>query len=138
MREWTIRQIHILENRETAQSELPPVFSHAGAGAAMAFHKQLEGYSKTSLVSLPRLSEKWNVGGIYVKDESKRFSLNAFKGLGGSYAMFRIICEKLGLDPARTSLNALTEGPYRESISQLEFVMTGELLKYSTYRLPDL
>ena len=122
MREWTIRQIHILENRETARSEVPSMFSHAGAGAARAFHEQLEGYSKTPLVSLPRLSEKWNVGGIYVKDESKRFALNAFKGLGGSYAMFRIICERLGLDPARTGLKALTDGPYRESISQLEFV----------------
>ncbi len=31
-------------------------------------------------------------------DESKRFGLNAFKGLGGSYALGRVIADKLGKD----------------------------------------
>ena len=122
MREWTSHQIRILERREAAQSEIPSLFSEEAAKASRTFHEQIPGYEKTPLVSLPHLAAKWNVGGIYVKDESKRFSLNAFKGLGGSYAMFRIICERLGLDPAKTSLQALTEGPNKDRISQIEFV----------------
>ena len=122
MKEWTIHQISILERRESEQSEIPSLFSDVGAKATRAFHEQINGYEKTPLVSLPNLAAKWNIRGIYVKDESKRFSLNSFKGLGGSYAMFRILCDKLGLDPAQTSLKELTGNAYKEQLSQLEFV----------------
>ena len=122
MREWTINEINILESIDTAHTMLPPLFGEAGAKASRAFHEQIEDYEKTPLVGLPHLAQKWNIGGIYVKDESKRFHLNAFKGLGGSYAMFRILCERLGLDPEKTCLQDLRGEAYREKISQLEFV----------------
>ena len=35
---------------------------------------------------------------ILVKDESKRFGLNAFKMLGGAYAIAQLLCEKYHLD----------------------------------------
>ncbi len=34
---------------------------------------------------------------ILVKDESKRFGLNAFKMLGGVYAIANLLCEKYGV-----------------------------------------
>lgn len=34
----------------------------------------------------------------FVKDESKRFGLNAFKMLGGAYAIAQLLCEKYHLD----------------------------------------
>lgn len=122
MKEWSVRQISILETGRSPRSELPPYFSETEAEKVRAFHEQIGAYKKTPLLSLPHLAARWGVAGIFVKDESKRFSLNAFKGLGGSYAMFRILCELLGLDPARTSLKELTEGANRERISQIEFV----------------
>jgi len=51
------------------------------------FHESLKDYKATPLIHLPNLSKKYNVGNIYVKDESYRFGLNAFKVLGASYAM---------------------------------------------------
>lgn len=122
MKAWSIHQINILENRGHIRSAIPPYFSETAAKAARTFHEQIPGYERTPLVSLPHLAAKWNIGGIYVKDESKRFSLNAFKGLGGSYAMFRVICDRLGLDPAKTGLKDFIEGEYRNEISQMEFV----------------
>ena len=122
MREWTINGFKVLECRETANAEIPALFGEEGAKASRAFHEQINEYEKTPLVSLPNLAEKWNIGGLYVKDESKRFSLNAFKGLGGSYAMFRIICDRLGLDPAQTSLADLTSDKYKDEIAKIEFV----------------
>ncbi len=122
MHEWRIHQTRILENRVTVRTDIPPMFGRKGAGASRAFHRQIPGYAVTPLRSLPHLAEKWNVAGIYVKDESSRFSLNAFKGLGGSYAMFRIICERLGLDPEQTGLNELTTGASRDAIARMEFV----------------
>ena len=70
MKEWTIREIRILENRNPAKSALPAQFSDTGSRASRAFHEQIDAYAKTPLVSLPHLAEKWNIGAIYVKDES--------------------------------------------------------------------
>ncbi len=58
---------------------------------ALEYHKSLSVYQPTPLVSLPALAQKYNVGNIYVKDESHRFGLNAFKGLGASYAIHKIL-----------------------------------------------
>ena len=35
----------------------------------LAFHSSLPGYKPTPLVHLPNLSNKYNVGNIYIKDE---------------------------------------------------------------------
>lgn len=60
-------------------------------GKALEYHKSLSVYKSTPLVSLSNLAQKYNVGNIYVKDESHRFGLNAFKGLGASYAIHKIL-----------------------------------------------
>ena len=54
---------------------------------ATKFHNSINNYKPTPLISLAHLSEKYNVANIYVKDESYRFGLNAFKALGASYAI---------------------------------------------------
>lgn len=55
------------------------------------FHLSMPSYRKTPLHCLSSLANKLNVKGIYIKDESTRFGLNAFKGLGVSYALHRIM-----------------------------------------------
>ena len=62
---------------------------------ARAFHAQLPRYEMTPLKRLSHLASRLGVGGIWVKDESARFRLNAFKALGGSFAIYRFICEKV-------------------------------------------
>ncbi len=51
------------------------------------FHKSFAEYAVTPLVSLEHLAKSIGLTGLFVKDESYRFGLNAFKVLGGSYAM---------------------------------------------------
>jgi diaminopropionate ammonia-lyase len=58
---------------------------------ALDYHKTLSVYESTPLISLPNLADKFGVGSVHVKDESHRFGLNAFKGLGASYAIFKIL-----------------------------------------------
>ena len=65
---------------------------------ARNFHESFPQYKETPLVSLENLSKYLGVAGIYIKDESYRFDLNAFKVLGGSYAMARYLAERLGKD----------------------------------------
>ena len=61
-----------------------------------AFHEGLPGYVPTPAVDLPAVAQQFGVGRVVVKDESSRLGLPAFKGLGVSYAMYRVICERAG------------------------------------------
>jgi len=56
-------------------------------------HRSIPEYSSTSLVELPNLAKEFDIGSIYVKDESQRFGLKAFKALGSTYAVYRLIKE---------------------------------------------
>ena len=69
-------------------------FSFLQSSDMLDFHKSIEGYNPTPLVSLNSLARSLNTGNIYVKDESQRFGIKAFKALGASYAIFRTINKK--------------------------------------------
>jgi diaminopropionate ammonia-lyase len=56
-----------------------------------AFHKSLSVYKSTPLHELSAFAKSMHVGNVYVKDEAFRFGLNAFKGLGASYAMYELL-----------------------------------------------
>lgn len=72
--------------------------SREEAGRARAFHATLPGYAPTPLVRLDGLAKRLGVGAVYLKDESKRFGLNAFKALGGSWAIANYIKDTLALE----------------------------------------
>lgn len=67
------------------------------------FHAQLEEYSMTPLLRLSSLAEKLGIKAVYVKDESYRFGLNAYKALGGSFAIARLNFKKV-IGKANSSL----------------------------------
>jgi len=64
---------------------------------ARDFHDGIPAFEMTPLKSLRKLAKYIGVKGIWVKDESCRLNLNSFKVLGGSYAIYRFIKRKLGL-----------------------------------------
>ncbi len=70
------------------------------AQKARAYHESFPEYEPTPLVALPQLAKFMGLGKIFVKDESYRFGLNAFKVLGASYAIGRYIAEKLDITEA--------------------------------------
>ena len=57
---------------------------------AQAFHRSFPQYSQTPLARLNGMAGELGLKGVFVKDESYRFGLNAFKVLGGSFAMAEI------------------------------------------------
>ncbi len=57
---------------------------------ALSFHRSLPFYNETPLLELHDFAEKYGIKNLCIKDESKRFGLNAFKGLGVSYAVSKI------------------------------------------------
>ena len=122
MRVWKEKGFAVIEQTLSLREGIPASFRVPAAEVPRRFHQTVKGYAVTPLVGLPALAAALGVKGIYAKDESQRFSLNAFKGLGGSYAMFRILCDRLGLDPESTTMQELTSAENREQIGQIEFV----------------
>ena len=86
------------------------------------FHQSFPEYSVTPLVKLEVLAEELGVQSIYVKDESYRFGLNAFKVLGGSYAIAREIGRLLGLKEEELTLDRLLASDVKERLGTLNFV----------------
>ena len=59
--------------------------------APLAFHRRLPEYAVTPLVDAPGLADSLGVGKAWVKDESRRLGLPAFKILGASWAVYRAL-----------------------------------------------
>lgn len=72
-------------------------FSFEEAKKIYEYHNTIPQYNETPLFSLHNLSKYYGVSNIFVKDESFRFGLNSFKVLGGSYAIGKILSNKLGI-----------------------------------------
>ena len=69
--------------------ELPPGIASTAALAdlAAAFHRGFRHYTPTPVRRLDQLARELGVASLLLKDEASRFGLNAFKGLGASFAM---------------------------------------------------
>lgn len=86
------------------------------------FHKSFPEYEITPLQSLNQLAEKLGVSSIWVKDESYRFGLNAFKVLGGSYAVGKYLAERLNMDISELSFEKLKSKEIKERLGEVTFV----------------
>jgi diaminopropionate ammonia-lyase len=94
-------------------------FTDAVARQVRRFHRTLPGYLPTRLVRLRALARRWGVGEIMIKDESTRFDLKAFKVLGGSYAVARLICRTMGIEWGAVGFGDLTGDAVRERIGAM-------------------
>jgi diaminopropionate ammonia-lyase len=72
------------------------VTDEAPSRAPLELHRKLTGYAPTPLVEAPAVARELAVGQVWVKDESSRLGLPAFKTLGASWASYRAIEERLG------------------------------------------
>lgn len=92
------------------------------ASKAKKFHSSFHNYSMTPLTELRNLANTLGVSNIYVKDESYRFGLNAFKVLGGSYAIGNYIAEKLGEDIEDLSYDKITSDEVKNKLGDITFI----------------
>ena len=88
---------------------------------ARTFHESFPQYSVTPLAKLDRMASRLGLGEVYVKDESYRFGLNAFKVLGGSFAMARYIAKQTGKDVSELPYNVLTSEELKKEFGQATF-----------------
>jgi len=114
--------ISILKNDNYCNDNPPEFLEEEAVSHIRRFHETVPGYRATPLVRLDALADKLGVKRIYVKDESKRFGLNAFKGLGGIYAVTKVLCRELGLDIEKISFHDLMSPEIRETIKDTVFI----------------
>ena len=86
------------------------------------FHMSFPEYTETPLRSLDNLANQLGVKGIYVKDESYRFGLNAFKVLGASFAIAKYLAKRLQVDIEELSFSMLASPEIREKLGEITFV----------------
>ncbi|KAL6705256.1 hypothetical protein ACN47E_007216 [Coniothyrium glycines] len=94
-------------SRVSTSKSLPILFrpdtSTVEADAEIApvqqFHSQLPGFAPTPLHTLEELAKEIGVKAVFLKDESSRLGLPAFKILGASWGCFRAITTRLRLSP---------------------------------------
>ena len=98
-----------------------PVMSLEAVKKAREFHESIPGYKPTPLAKLNGMADYLGLKEIYVKDESYRFGLNAFKVLGGSFSMARYIAKKTGRHVSELPFNVLTSDALREEFGQATF-----------------
>ncbi len=79
-------------------------------------------YEPTPLAKLPATAACLGLGEVYVKDESYRFGLNAFKVLGGSYAIGRYLTERLGKEISQVDYKTLTSDEVKQQLGGITFV----------------
>ena len=88
---------------------------------ARAFHESFPQYCVTPLAKLDKMAEYLGLNFLCIKDESYRFGLNAFKVLGGSFAMAKYIAKELGKDVSEMTYDYLTSAALKEEFGQATF-----------------
>ncbi|GHJ41697.1 diaminopropionate ammonia-lyase [Streptomyces sp. TS71-3] len=98
--------------------------------AVRGFHAGLPGHAPTPLTELPSLAAELGVGRVFVKDESCRLGLPAFKALGASWAVHRILAERAErpedgrqsegvADPGPILLVTATDGNHGRAVARM-------------------
>ena len=99
-------------------------FAREKMEAVRAFHATIPGYEPTPLHKLDKLAELLGVKAVYLKDESYRFGLNAFKVLGGSYAIAKYLAQKLNKDISELPYDVLTSDETKRALGDVTFATT--------------
>ncbi|WP_172387655.1 pyridoxal-phosphate dependent enzyme [Streptomyces sp. MNP-20] len=109
----------------SASARTTPWFAHPAArtwtcapapAGVRDFHASLPGYAPTPLTELPSLAAELGVGRVFVKDESARLGLPAFKVLGTSWAVHRLLAGR----PAgeRVEFVTATDGNHGRAVAR--------------------
>jgi len=112
---WTLNHMPKSDDKKLA------VMAPENVEKARHFHEGFPQYAVTPLAKLDRMADYLGLGGLYLKDERWRFGLQAFKVLGGSFAMAKYIAEEMGRDVSELSYSYLTSDQFEKDFGQATF-----------------
>lgn len=114
-----IKSVHFERENDKPQRATND-FGLDAAKKAIAFHATFPEYAPTPLAMLKELAASLGVKDICIKDESHRFGLNAFKGLGGSYCIGTYAARALGSDIGNLSYERILQE--KDRLGDITFV----------------
>jgi diaminopropionate ammonia-lyase len=117
-----IRLIQRKLNPSVWEKEVMDLFSLREMEQVNRFHASFPLYRPTPLVEMKNTAAQLGIGNIFVKDESFRFGLNAFKALGGSYAIGRYLAGRAGLRPEDLTYETMVSEEVRKKAGETVFV----------------
>ncbi|MBR1645500.1 MAG: pyridoxal-phosphate dependent enzyme [Selenomonadaceae bacterium] len=112
--------IEIIRNKNRGGKIDTSNYSFANTEQIRRLHKSLNVYNETPLIELKNFAREKNLAAVFVKDESSRFGLKAFKALGGVWAIYKVISRELGLE--NPTLEEIFQR--RDEISEMTFITT--------------
>ena len=115
-----MQKIFIAPNKNRGGEVDTSDYSFSATENIRRLHRSLKVYNVTPLVELKSFAREKNLAAVYVKDESSRFGLKAFKGLGSIWAIYKVISHELGLK--NPSLEEIFQR--RDEISEMTFITT--------------
>ena len=113
---WTVNEVPKSDDKHLE------LMSEENVKKANEFHRSFPQYSVTPLQNLSSLAKYLGVKNIFCKDESYRFGLNAFKVLGGSYAIGKYLSKKLNRDMKDLPFNVLISDEVKKQLGDVTFV----------------
>ena len=114
--------LHYLHQQKEDNLSVVNHYGYEQAEKVCRFHSSFPEYTDTPLVRLENLAKLFGVKDIYVKDESYRFGLNAFKVLGGSYAIACELAKRLQLPVEELTYDKLMAPEVKQKLGELTFV----------------
>ena len=108
--------LSIKKNERILNSVSFPMFGQIEAQKVLRFHLTIPGYKITPLIELNKMAEHLGVSNIWIKDESYRFGLKAFKVLGASYAVVKYFNTYFGDDKNELSFSLFEDPIIRERL----------------------
>lgn len=112
--------IEIVRNTNRGAEVDTSAYSFTATENVRRLHESLAAYDVTPLVALKNFAAVKNISALYVKDESTRFGLKAFKGLGGIWAIYYVISREIGLNnPTLDEIFA-----HRDKLAEMTFITT--------------
>ncbi|WP_312118116.1 diaminopropionate ammonia-lyase [Brevibacillus reuszeri] len=115
---WAKNKFHSIGYNEEELS----IFAKSEIQGVHAFQQSHRAYTKTPLHQLKHLAEHLQVADIRVKDESYRFGLNAFKVMGGIYAIGKYVAQQLGERVEDLSFEALQSPRVKDRLGEITFI----------------
>jgi diaminopropionate ammonia-lyase len=113
--EWTLNHLAKTDDKWLE------IMSRENVRRARSFHQGFPEYTVTPLAHLKMLADSLGVKDVFVKDESYRFGLNAFKVLGGSFAMARHIAKELNMNISGVDYGFLKSGKLDREFGKTTF-----------------
>ena len=123
----TVKYLKNKFKNETANNPLMYLFTSEERKKVHQFHLSMgKDYTPTPLCKLDGFANYMGINEFYVKDESQRHPLQAFKLLGGSYSVAKIICNRLGVKIEDVDFDYLKSDDVKAKLGNLTFAAASD------------